>query len=77
MAMKKLLWFFAFLSLAPAGALFACPTCLEAVASQTGPAAAKLLTGYAVSIALLMAAPYLLFATIAFLIVRKARRQRI
>ncbi len=56
---------------------WACPNCADAIASQGGPAAAKLLQGYAASIALLMAAPYLLFAFVTFLIVRRTRRLRL
>ncbi|MBI1953835.1 MAG: hypothetical protein HYS41_06915 [Candidatus Omnitrophica bacterium] len=70
--MKK--WILALLVLVPAGGLYACPSCMEAIASQTDPAAVRLLRGYAWSVALMMAAPYLLFALITLGIIRRKRR---
>ena len=55
----------------------ACPSCSEAIASQSNPALAQKLTqGYSRSIALLMGAPYLVFAGVALLIVRSSHRRR-
>lgn len=55
----------------------ACPACKDALSSAGGdPELARRLSGaYARSITLLMAAPYLLFAGLAFAIVRAARRK--
>ncbi len=56
---------------------FACPSCQEAIASQSDPILAnQLLKGYARSIAILMWTPYLLFAGITSLIVHSARRSQ-
>ncbi len=63
--------------LAAAPAVLACPACREALLSQTDPAQAnRLREGYNSSIALLMGAPYLLFAGVTFLIVRSIRRTK-
>ena len=59
-----------------AGAAVACPACKDAVSSPENPASASLTRGYARSIYLLMAAPYLLFGGVAFTIVRAARRAK-
>lgn len=60
-----------------AGAAWACPACKEALSSQADPAAAARLTqGWSRSIALLMGAPYLLFAGFTLYIVRSACRSR-
>lgn len=56
---------------------FGCPMCQEVVASQRDQAVASRLTGgFAWSLGLLLSTPYLLFAGIAFWIVRSARRAR-
>ena len=68
--------FFLFLLFLWAGAARACPACGDALSSKADPAAAKLTQGWGHSIALLMGAPYLLFAGTAFCIVRSARRHR-
>ena len=54
-----------------AAAAQACPSCSEAV-SRNG---ADLSAGFARSIAVLMSAPYLLFAGLTFWIVRAVRRR--
>lgn len=59
-----------------AGAAVACPACKDAVASRENPAAARLTRGYARSIYLLMATPYLLFGGVALTIARASRRAR-
>ncbi len=53
---------------------WACPGCKEALSGQD-PASLQLTQGYARSIFLLMSAPYLLFAGLTFLIVRKSRKK--
>ena len=50
----------------------ACPACGDAVAAQSD----TLTRSYARSITLMMSAPYLLFAGLAFFIIRSARRAR-
>ena len=55
-----------------AGAAWACPACNEAAGAQ----GAALSRGWARSIYLLMATPYLLFAGAAFCIARTARRNK-
>ena len=55
----------------------ACPMCSEALSAQGDtPSATKLTQGYARSIALLMGAPYLLFAGVATWIVRSTRHNK-
>ncbi len=55
----------------------ACPACKEALSSQADPAAAaKLTQGWSRSIALMMGAPYLLFAGFTLYVVRSTRRTR-
>lgn len=55
----------------------ACPACKEFIGSSSDPAAsAKLTQGYARSIALLMSAPYLLFAGVTLLILRARRAKQ-
>ena len=78
-AMKKALWLTLGLSLwLVAGTLaLACPMCQEALSSQNDPAFGIQLTqGYARSIALMMATPYVVFAGVTLLIVRHARRTK-
>lgn len=55
--------------------VFGCPMCKEAIAGQD-PASLHLTQGYACSIALLMGAPYLLFAGMAFWVARSTRRTK-
>lgn len=56
---------------------FGCPMCKEALGVQSDPVfASRLAQGYAHSIALLMGAPYFLFAGLTFLIVRAARLKK-
>jgi hypothetical protein len=51
--------------------------CKDLLSSQSDPALSYRLTqGYAWSIALLMSTPYLLFAGVAFFIIRSARHRR-
>jgi hypothetical protein len=54
------------------GVAHACPNCKEALASQTGEGA-KLKDGYYYSILLMMAMPFTLLGTGAFLVVRAVR----
>lgn len=69
--MKKIFFFLLALAGMSAAAL-ACPMCQEAVSRNN----AKLTQGFANSISLLMAAPYLLFGALTFTIVRSARRKK-
>ena len=64
------------LSLVIAKAAMACPACESAVSSsqETPGGSGKLVRGYARSIYVLMAAPYLLFGGVTFAIVRTSRR---
>lgn len=68
-----------FLSLMAQGsqltAAFACPSCKEAISGQD-PLSLQLTQGYARSIALLMGAPYLLFAGMALWVGRSIRRTK-
>ena len=52
----------------------ACPACKDAVADN--PDSARLTRGFARSIYVLMAAPYLLFGGVTFAIVRATRRAK-
>ena len=57
-----------------AGAAAACPACKDAVSDN--PDSARLTRGFARSIYVLMATPYLLFGGVTFAIVRSARRSK-
>ncbi len=57
-----------------AGEAAACPNCKEALANQEGGDASRLADGYSYSILLMMAMPFSLLGTGAFLVVRAARR---
>ena len=61
-----------------AGAAMACPACESAVSSsqETPGGSNRLVRGFARSIYVLMAAPYLLFGGVTFAIVRSARRSK-
>jgi len=60
-----------------AGGAAACPACESAISSQETPGgSAKLVRGFARSIYVLMAAPYILFGGVTFAIVRAAHRAK-
>ena len=61
------------LGLLLAGKASACPNCKEAVANQGGEAA-RLANGYSYSILLMMAMPFTLLGTGAYLVTRAVRR---
>ena len=52
-----------------------CPLCNEALASSTDPSLNRVAQGFNRSIALLATTPYLVFAGVALLIIRSARRK--
>ena len=56
-----------------AGSAMACPNCKEAVANQSGDAA-RLANGYSYSIMLMMAMPFTLLGTGAYLVTRAVKR---
>lgn len=62
------------LSLLAARAAAACPSCKDALSTPGAPN--PLSRGYARSIHLLMAMPYILFGGVAFTIVRSSKRAR-
>lgn len=62
------------LALMPTDEARACPNCKEAVANQAGGDAARLADGYSWSILVMMAMPFTLLGTGAFLVVRAVRR---
>lgn len=72
--MVKTLFITLFLFLGVVGAAWACPSCKDALSGQD-PASVQLTQGYARSIALMMGAPYVLFAALTFHIVRTARKK--
>jgi hypothetical protein len=62
------------LILGTAADVAACPNCKEAVANQQGGDAQRLADGYSYSILLMMAMPFTLLGTGAFLIARAVKR---
>ncbi len=60
-----------------AGTALACPMCKEVVSNQTDPTlSARLTSGFAWSLGILLCIPYLLFSGITVLIVRSVRHSR-
>jgi hypothetical protein len=62
------------LILGVAGEVAACPNCKEAVANQDGSDAKRLADGYSYSILFMMAMPFTLLGTGAFLVARAVKR---
>jgi hypothetical protein len=62
------------LLLGTAGEVAACPNCKEAVANQEGSDAGRLADGYSYSILFMMAMPFTLLGTGAFLLARAVKR---
>jgi hypothetical protein len=66
------------LALVVAGVVEACPMCRDALADPAqGGQAARVAKGFALSIATMAGMPFLLVGTVAFFLVRAARRSKL
>ena len=71
---RRMAWAAHLLILGTAGVATACPNCKEAVANQEGSDAKRLADGYSYSILFMMAMPFTLLGTGAFLVLRAVKR---